>query len=391
MIEKNLNEKNIAEVIEMRRWLHTHAELSENEFQTMDYICERLTEWGIPFRKGVAETGVVGLIEGTGEGPTVALRADIDALPIIEETGLPFASKNEGVGHACGHDAHTAILLEVAHILSQKRKDFCGKVKLLFQPAEETIGGAKRMIEDGCMQNPEVDYVLGLHVEPTLDVGQVGVRYGKMYAASDMIDLKIKGKGSHGAHPDEGVDAIMVAAMVLQGVQNIVGRNVSPLESAVCTFGRIEGGLVRNQIADEVKMQGILRTLTPEMRHFFRNRVIDVAVGTGKLMGAEVEVNLMESYGPLINNDAVTSIVEQTMVKMLGREQVIVEKEPDLGCEDFSYFATEKPGCYYHLGCHNPKEEEHIDLHNPRFTIDEDCLAIGVALQVKNVLAFLGK
>ncbi len=391
MIEKYLNEKNIAEVIDMRRWLHTHAELSENEFQTMDYICERLTEWGIPFRKGVAETGVVGLIQGTGEGPTVALRADTDALPIIEETGLPFASENQGVAHSCGHDAHTAILLEVAHILSQKKEEFCGNVKLLFQPAEETIGGAKRMIEDGCMQNPEVDYVLGLHVEPTLNVGQVGVRYGKMYAASDMIDLTIKGKGSHGAHPDEGVDAIMVAAMILQGVQNIVGRNVSPLESAVCTFGKIEGGLVRNQIADEVKMQGILRTLTPEMREFFRNRVIDLAVGTGKLMGAEVEVNLMESYGPLINNDSLTSVVEKTMVKMLGQEQVIVEKEPDLGCEDFSYFATEKPGCYYHLGCHNPKEEEHIDLHNPRFTIDEDCLAVGVALQVENVLAILGK
>ena len=386
-IEKSIE----AEIIESRRHVHKHAELSENEYETVKYICQKLDGWGIPYVSGVADTGVVAVIKGKGEGKCVGVRADIDALPIEEETGLEFSSVNPGAMHACGHDAHCAVLLGVAHAMQMMKDEFDGTVKLFFQPAEETIGGAKRMIADGCLEGPDVDYVLGLHVEPTLKTGQVGIKYGKMYAASDMLDVTIKGKGCHGAHPDEGVDAIIAAAGILNGIQTAVSRNVSPLNSAVCSFGRIEGGTVRNQIADRVTMNGIIRTLDPETRLFVREKVVSICKTIGEAYGTEVEVKVMESYGSLINNDDVTKIVEKNAAELVGEENVILEKEPDLGCEDFSYFAAAKPSCFFHLGCHHEKLGDRQDLHNSKFTVDEDCMITGVKLQVKNILDLLNK
>ncbi|MEF9921514.1 MAG: M20 family metallopeptidase [Anaerovoracaceae bacterium] len=391
-IEKIIKEYDLEKkIISIRRQIHANPDLSEHEENTMSFVSKCLDEWGIEYKTGFAKTGIVAIIKGQKDGKVIALRGDMDALPIDEETGLEFASQKSGVMHACGHDAHISILLIVAFILKQIDVELKGSVKFFFQPAEETIGGAKRMIEDGCMENPEVDYVLGLHVEPAYDTGKVGIRYGKMYASSDMIDVTITGKGAHGAHPNEGIDAIIVATNVLNTIQTVVSRNVSPLDSVVCTFGMINGGTVRNQIADHVRMEGIIRTLDVESRVKVREKVGKICKNISEAMDANIEYKVMESYGPLINNDQVTGVIEKNAIETLGKENVILEKEPDLSCEDFSYFALKKPACYFHLGCYAEKNGPRVDLHHPKFTIDENCLMTGVKLQIKNVITLLNE
>ncbi|WP_130862356.1 M20 metallopeptidase family protein [Bacilliculturomica massiliensis] len=381
------------ELSEIRRDLHRNPELSGEEYRTGAQICRRLEEWGIPCEKGVADTGVVGVVTGT-RGParkTVGIRADMDALPIEEENKTaPYCSVNPGVMHACGHDAHTAILLGTARILKAMENEWAGRVKFFFQPAEETTGGAARMIEAGCLEDPHVDFVLGLHVDPGCSAGQVGIRYGKMYAASDMLTVRVYGRSAHGAHPDEGVDAIVVSANILNTLQTLVSRNICPTGAAVCTFGTIHGGSVRNQIADRVEMQGILRTLDHETRRFARDKIRAVCEQVADAMGARAELIVEESYGPLINNDQVTDVVLRNARTVLGVENVILEQAPDMGTEDFSYFAAARPSCFFHLGCAAPGDKKTVDLHNSRFDIDERCLAAGVKLQVRNALTLLG-
>lgn len=384
----NLNLKK--ELIKIRRHFHMYPELSECEFNTMDKICKFLDEWDIKYVKGIAETGIIALIEGATEGKTIGIRGDIDALQIEEENkSISYCSKNHGIMHACGHDAHIAILLGVAKVLKQMEKQLKGNIKFLFQPAEETIGGAERMIKAGCLENPYVDYVLGLHVEPKYSVGEVGIKYGKMYASSDMLTIKIKGKSAHGAHPEEGVDSIIVAANILNTIQTVVSRNVGPTNSVVCTFGTIHGGRVRNQIADYVELEGIVRTLDPETRIYVREKIKKICKQVADSMGAEGEIIINESYGPLINNDQVTDIVYKNATKILGNDNVIIEEVPDLSTEDFSYFAKERKACYFHLGCASSDKNNVVDLHNSKFNIDEDCLMIGVKLQILNILQLL--
>ena len=377
------------ELVEIRRTIHENPCVSEHEEETVEYLSSKLDEYGIPYEVILDGCSIVAVLEGGKPGPVVGVRADIDALPIQEETGLPFASKKDGIMHACGHDAHATILLGTAKVLASMKEELRGTVKFFFQPAEESIGGAKRMIEAGCMENPHVDYVVGLHVSPEYRVGEVGLKYGKAYAASDMIDIHIKGKSSHGAHPDSGVDAIIIAANILNTVQTVVSRNVAPVESAVVSFGRIEGGTVRNQIADLVTLNGIIRTLDPQQRVFVRDSVKNIAESVAAAMGGEAEVILLESYGPTINNDDVAEVVEKNAVKLLGRDKVTREKDPNLGTEDFSYFALERPSCFFQLGCYNEAMGERVDLHNSAFTIDESCLVTGVEIQVMNVLSLL--
>ena len=379
------------EIREIRRHLHQYPGLSEHEEESAAYLAEKLEQWGIPYEMVLDGTGIVAVLQGDSEGPVVGLRADIDALPVQEETGLPYASKIPGVMHACGHDAHAAILMGVAKVLSGMRSQLKGTVKFFFQPAEESVGGAARMIEAGCLENPHVDFMLGLHVAPEYETGQVGIRYGKMYAASDMIDITVHGKGAHGAQPEAGVDSIMAAAAILNGIQPVISRNVAPTDSAVCSIGKIHGGTVRNQIADCVEMSGIIRTLDPKTRIEVRNRIQVTAEGIGQVMGAEVYFHVTESYGPLINDDAVTAAVERNAKELLGGENVFREEVPELGCEDFSYFAAARPACYFHLGCSSPEAapDQRLVLHNSCFQIDEHCMITGVALQVKNVLALL--
>ena len=379
------------ELIEIRRTIHENPCVSEHEEETVKYLASKLDEYGIPYEVILDGCSIVATLEGGKPGPVVGVRGDIDALPIKEETGLPFASKNEGIMHACGHDAHATILLGTAKALASMKEELTGTVKFFFQPAEESIGGAERMIAAGCLENPHVDYVVGLHVSPLFKCGEIGVKYGKGYAASDMIDIRIKGKSSHGAHPDKGVDAIIIAANVLSTIQTVISRRVAPEESAVVSFGKIAGGTVRNQIADTVTLNGIIRTLDPQQRVFVREAVKSIAESVASAMGGEAEFILMPSYGPLMNNDAVVEVVEQNAVEVVGKENVIREKNPNLGTEDFSYFALERPACFFHLGCYNEEMGERVDLHNSTFDIDENCLKIGVEMQVRNVLALLNR
>lgn len=376
-------------LISTRRTIHQHPNLSCHEEPTAAFIAKRLEELEIPCEVLLDGCSVVGTLQGKGDGPVVGLRADIDALPIQEETGLEFASQNPGVMHACGHDAHTTILLGAAEVLSGMRNELNGTVKFFFQPAEESIGGAQRMIEAGCLENPHVDYVLGLHINPVFEVGQVGLRRGKMYAASDMFDIVIRGKGAHGAHPDEGLDTIVVAANIVSALQSVISRRVSPFESAIVTIGKIQGGTVRNQIADRTELNGIIRTLDLKQRAFVTGRVREIAESVGKGLDASVEVNMIPSYGPTINDDAVFDVVADVAQRVVGEENVFYEDRPELGTEDFAYFTLERPSCFFHLGCRTPGTEKQVDLHNSRFTIDEDCLMVGVALQVENTLALL--
>lgn len=379
------------ELIEIRRTIHENPCVSEHEEETVKYLTSKLDEYGIPYEIILDGCSIVATLEGGKPGPVVGVRGDIDALPIQEETGLPFASKNEGIMHACGHDAHATILLGTAKALASMKEELTGTVKFFFQPAEESIGGAERMIAAGCLENPHVDYVVGLHVSPLFKCGEIGVKYGKGYAASDMIDIRVKGKSSHGAHPDKGVDAIIIAANILSTIQTVISRRVAPEESAVVSFGKIVGGTVRNQIADTVTLNGIIRTLDPQQRVFVRESVKNIAESVASAMGGEAEFILMPSYGPLMNDDAVVEVVEQNAIEVLGKENVIREKNPNLGTEDFSYFALERPACFFHLGCYNEEMGERVDLHNSTFDIDERCLKIGVEMQVRNVLALLNR
>ena len=387
---KELAKEQESYVIQCRHYLHSHPELSTKEVNTTRFIKEELENMGVEVQEFEGITGCVGTIKGDKPGKTVMLRADIDALPITENPGKSYCSLNPGVMHACGHDAHTAVLLGAATVLASMKDELHGSVKLFFQPAEETIGGAERMIAAGCLENPHVDYTLGLHVSPDLPAGQIGIKYGQMYAASDMLTLKIYGKSCHGAHPDEGVDAIVIAANIINTVQTFVSRNVSATDSAVCTFGTIQGGNVRNQIADYVEMTGIIRTLDPQMRMFARERVRTICEQTAAMLGGRAELIVEPSYSPLINDDAVVDTVRETAAEILGAENVILRKVPSLGVEDFAYFAAERPSCFYHLGC-AADDPKRCVAHSRFFDIDEACIPVGIELQVASVLALMNR
>lgn len=382
------------EIIAIRRHLHQHPELSGQEVETGRYICEKLTQWGIPYEYGIADTGIVALIRGKGAhaSKTIALRADIDALPMEETSGLPFASCRPGVAHTCGHDGHTAIALGAAKLLYDMRDQLSGNVKIFFQPAEETTGGAQRMIMQGCMKSPDVDHVLGLHMDPTLPCGEAEFKHGKMMAASDEFTILLEGKGCHGAHPERGCDAIVMAAQVVNALQAIVSRNLSPVNSAVITVGMLHAGTVGNAIAQKAELTGIMRCLDPDTRAFLHERVRQLVENTAASFGGCGQLILRPSYSALINDDHVVDIMMETAGQLLGKEHIHLMPYPDMGTEDFSFFAQECPSCFWHLGCGNREDIANgtvKDIHNPGFLLDEDCLPIGAAVQTAGVLALL--
>lgn len=391
-IQKRVNEI-YQELVDIRRDFHINPELSENEFRTQKKIQDYLNEWGIE-NYVCAETGIVGLIKGKHPGKTIGLRGDIDALPINEESAQSYCSINSGVMHACGHDAHTTILLGVGKVikeLADSEESIEGNVKLFFQPAEETIGGGKRMVQEGCMLNPDVDYVLGLHVMPNIEVGMVELKYGKMNASTDTIKITLKGKSAHGAYPDNGIDAIAMAGNVINALQTIVSRNISPLNSVVISLGKISGGVKDNVIADEVKISGTLRALDDDTRNFAKNRIESIVKNTAVAFGGEGIVDFIDGYQALINNDEVVDLIKETAQKILGNENIVFKEFPSLGAEDFSYFSDVARGGFFHLGCGNVAKGITSAIHTETFDIDEECLKVGVLLQVNNVLALLNK
>lgn len=384
---------NSEELIDIRRELHKNPELGGCEYKTMDKICSYLDAWGIEYEKGVADTGVVAIVRGKNKKENslcIGIRADMDALPIKEEVKVDFKSLNEGIMHACGHDAHTTVALGTAKIIKSLEYELEGDVKFFFQPAEETTGGAERMIKAGCLKNPDVEYVFGLHVDSSIATGKISVKYGKMMAASDEVRIKVFGKSSHGAHPDEGTDTIVIASNIVVALQSLVSRNISPLNSAVLTIGSIHGGTAGNIIPDELEMVGILRTLDPDTRAFMKKRIAEVVESVSKSFGGEASIKIRESYGALINNDKAVDAVIKTAERVLGKDNIVMLDFPDMGTEDFSYFTQNAKSCFFNLGCRNEKIDAVYPLHSSKFTLDEACLEIGVKLQVENILSLLG-
>ncbi|SHJ67860.1 amidohydrolase [Geosporobacter subterraneus DSM 17957] len=376
-------------LVEVRRDFHRHPELGMEEYRTRDQIVKYLKEMGVETKADIAKTGVVGLIRGGSPGRTIALRADMDALPMQDEKNAPYKSTVDGKMHSCGHDAHMTILLGTAKILSGIRNQLKGNVKLLFQPAEETVGGAKPMIEEGVLENPPVDGVLGLHVSTEDPTGTIGVRYGQMNAASDGIKIILHGESTHGAYPHSGVDAIAMAGQVITALQTVVSRNVDPRDSAVVTLGTIQGGTKQNIISNRVEMTGTVRTLDPKTRSKVIDRVEKIVLQIAAAMGGKGEVLREEGYTALINDDEMVHLVRDTGKELLGEDNVLEVKHATLGVEDFAYFAAAVPGAFFKLGCRNEEKGSIYDGHTTLFDIDEEALKVGVAMQVSNVLRFL--
>lgn len=379
-----------AKAVEHRRWLHAHPELSGQEKNSAAYIAGVLREMGLQPTEGVGGYGVTAVIEGTGEGKCAGLRADFDALPVRECTGLPFASENEGVGHACGHDMHAAMLLGAAYVLNELKDQFPGRVKLVFQPSEEvaTASGAKAMIADGVLENPHVDAMFGQHVWPQIDVGQVGTRNGAMMASSDRFFITVKGKGSHGSRPEDGVDAIVIAAQIVTALQTIVSRNVGPLDSAVVSIGSIHGGGAYNVIADEVKLEGTCRNLNPAIRNAMPERMENIIRGVAEGLGGSYEFRYIRCYSPTVNDPRMFELVRDAIVETVGQENLLLPEHSALGGEDFSFYCEKVPSAFFWLGCHG-EGKPYYPIHNGCFAPEEDAMPVGMEVMVTSALKFL--
>lgn len=362
-------------VVGIRHHLHQYPELSFEEAETGLYIAAQLAAWGIPHQHGMAENGVVALIEGqAGEGPTIALRADIDALPIREVEGRPYGSKREGIMHACGHDAHTASLLGTARILWATRRHWGGSVKLIFQPAEEkTPGGASIMIREGVLENPAPRAIFGQHVHPPLACGKVGFRAGIYMASTDELYLAVRGRGGHGAAPQDTVDPIAITAQIITALQQLVSRQADPTLPTVLTFGYIAStGGATNIIPNEVKLKGTFRTLDENWRYEAHRRLRQMAEGIAAAMGGQAEMEIEIGYPFLKNDEALTARARNYAERYLGPENV-VELPIRMAGEDFAWYTHQTPGCFYRLGTGNAARGITSAVHTDTFDIDEDC------------------
>lgn len=381
---KKLVDESFDWAVAKRRALHRIPEEGFQEFKTQQFICDTLDELGIPYT--TERTWVVALIEGAHPGLTIALRADMDALPVKEPKGLPFCSQHPGWMHACGHDIHMAIQLGAARILNNMRNQLHGNVKLLFQPAEETEGGAKPMVKAGVLENPTVDACYGLHVQSRLPLGTIETRPGTLNASTDEIHLDVFGKGGHAAYPESSVDAIVLSAQILNALQTLVSRSVSPLSSVVLSFGIIQGGTAENVICDHVTLEGTLRTTDPKHRAFAMHHIEKVARGIAASFGGSAKLTVIDGYAPLVNHDHEAQLVLETARELYGNMHVIVKDAPSMGGEDFSYFIEETPGAFYHIGCTAPDKMPGAPLHNKNFIPDEACIRQGMEMQTAIVL-----
>ncbi|MGN6361942.1 MAG: M20 metallopeptidase family protein [Thermomicrobiales bacterium] len=378
------------QVVGDRRYLHQHPELAFQEEQTARFVADRLRSLGIEPQTGVAKTGVVGLLQGRAPGKTVLLRADMDALPIEELNDVPYKSQAPGVMHACGHDAHTAMLLGVARLLTERQDQFAGTVKFVFQPAEEVPpGGAKPMIEAGVMENPHVDAAFGVHIGQDLPVGTIGVCTGPMNAASDGFVATIKGQGGHAARPHVAVDPIVIAAQCVIALQTLVSREVNPLREAVITIGAIQAGTVSNVIPEDATLRATVRTFDEEVRQHLAERIPALIKGIAVAMRGDADVAYRFGYPTLVNDAAMTDLVREVAREIVGPEKLI-EREPGMGGEDMSYFLREVPGCFFRIGSRNPERGLIYGHHHPRFNVDDEAaLPIGVAAVASVAMRYL--
>lgn len=383
-----LIEKCLPEVTALRHAIHAEPELAYTEFKTAEKIIAILEKLpGITLRKGVAGTGIVAVLGADKPGPCCALRADMDALPIQEETGVAYASKIPGKAHSCGHDGHVACLAGAAIALSQMADQLKGPVKFIFQPAEEGGAGARAMVEEGVLKNPDVKAIFALHGFPYLPVGTIATRSGASMASTDALDIVIKGVGTHAASPHSGVDPIVAASHVITALQGVVSRHTSPVESVVVTIGSIHGGTARNIIPDQVTLSGTIRTLSDSARSKTAAAVRRVVEQTAAAHGAEAEVKIKAGYPVMYNDAKAIELVEKTAFKIMKEELVHTNIPPSLGGEDFAFYAQQVPGGYWRLGV--AKEGQPVvPLHSPRYNFADEALPTGIRLHVSVALAF---
>jgi len=373
----------------MRRDFHTHPELGFQEVRTAGIVARELTALGLEVHTGVGGTGVVALLEGAKPGPVVLVRADMDALPIREETGAPYASQNPGVMHACGHDGHTAVLLTVAKMLNAHRRELAGTVKIMFQPAEEGMGGAVKMIEAGLLENPKVDVALALHVWNEKPVGWVGIAGGPVMAGAEIFKIKVQGKGGHGAVPHLAVDPILAAAQIVSALQGIVARNIAPLQTAVVSVCTIHGGETFNVIPPAVEMTGTIRTFEPVVRTRVLERFEKTVHSIAEGMGCQAVIDL-QILTPATVNQPDTAVRIQAVARRLFPEaDVDTTNYITMGSEDFAFVLEKVPGCFFFIGSANPEKGLDAGHHHPKFDIDEAALPRGAALMAAAITDML--
>lgn len=374
-------------LVEWRRWFHQHPGISFEVQETADFIAEKLRTWEIEVETGVGRTGVVGIIRGGKPGPAMAVRVDIDALPIQEENTHDFVSLYPGKMHACGHDGHAAIGLGVAKLLAQHREELAGTAVIIFQPAEERGGGAAAMIEDGVLRRHNVQAVVGGHIgllSPALSLGQVGISYGPLMAAAYQFEVEIMGKGGHGAYPHDTIDPVVASAEVISAWQRLVSREISPMHPGVLSVGSIHGGDAHNIIPEKVVMKGTFRYFHPQAGEIFLHRVEEVLAGICQAWKAQYTYKIVTAYPPLINDKEFTAFFARLAQGLVGEENVKVI-EPVMGGEDMAFFLEQVPGTYYFLGAGNPEKGIIHPHHHSRFDIDEDVLWLGAALLSQTV------
>ena len=379
-----------AEMIALRQRIHAHPELAYEEFATSDLVAARLADWGYAVHRGLGGTGVVGTLTLGDGGKRLGIRADMDALPIHEATGLPYASTVPGKMHACGHDGHTAILLAAARVLAHEG-GFDGTLNLIFQPAEEGLGGARKMIEDGLFERFPCDAVFGLHNMPGLPAGRFGFRPGPMTASSDTVEIAIHGKGGHGSMPHLAADPVVAAAHVVLALQTIVSRNVDPRQAAVISVGSIHGGEAPNVIPDCVRMRATVRAFRHEVREQLRDRIVELVHAQAATLGVRAEVEYVWRYPPVVNDEACTAFARQVALDWLGEDGVVPELEPMTGAEDFAFMLQRCPGAYLLVG--NGEGDTHGSggcmVHNPGYDFNDACLPIAASYWVQLARRFL--
>ncbi|MDQ3443421.1 MAG: amidohydrolase [Chloroflexota bacterium] len=378
-------------VVADRRHLHENPELAFEEYETSKFVAERLDSLGVEdIRTGIGGTGVTGLIRGgKGDGKVVMARADMDALPILEENDVDYKSTKPGVMHACGHDAHTAMLLGLTRLLVDRKGEFPGTVKVLFQPAEEVPpGGAIAMIRDGALEDPHVDAVLGLHVSSETPAGKIAMRAGAGSASSDRFRITIQGRGGHAASPHEAVDPIVIGSHIVLAFQTLVSRETNPIDAAVLSTTAFIAGEAFNVIPDTAELRGTVRTLNQEVREHLEKRLIEVATGIARAGGAEVVADFIRGYPGIVNDEAMTEMVRLAAIDAVGEDNVI-ESPIGMGGEDFSYFSLERPGCFFNVGTRNEDRGIIWGHHHPRFDVEEEGMSAGIATMGNAVLSYL--
>lgn len=372
----------------IRRDIHMHPELGFEEFRTAEIVSKELNGLGIEVQTGVGKTGVVGLIQSIQPGPTVLLRFDMDALPVTEDTNAAYASKTEGVMHACGHDGHIAIGLSVAKLLVKHKAEWCGTIKLVFQPAEEGLGGAESMIEDGVLENPKPDFSLALHLWNERPIGEICVTPGPAMAGAEAFTISVLGKGAHGAQPHQGLDPILASSHIITALQSIVSRNVPPLETAVLSVATIHGGKAFNVIPPKVEMKGTIRTYLPEIRILVIDRMREIVTGVAESMGCRVTISIDQTIPAVINDLKISQKIQTIVGEVLPDDRLITD-ERTMGSEDMAFMMKEVPGCYMFIGSNNKERGLIFGHHHPKFDFDEAALPRGVALMTGAAMKLL--